>query len=90
MNEITNLPMLGKISKKARKERITRLYPRLSGSEQRGGREKDCGLTKMLMNIILVRFFPLLLECFTDGQMRQIRDIGIILPTSKVQSHQGP
>lgn len=49
MSVISNLPMLAKLSRRVRKEIITRLYPRQSEFVLKGDREKDYGPMMMLV-----------------------------------------
>jgi len=54
MSVISNLPMWVKLSRRARKERTTRLYPRQSEFGPKGDREKDYGPMMMLVFITKV------------------------------------
>ena len=56
MSETTSLLMLVKISKRAKRETITRPYPRLSEFERSEDRGRDYGQMTMPRSIILVRF----------------------------------
>jgi len=65
-----------------------RPYPRLSESGQNEDSEKDYGQMKMLMSITLVCPSFVVEVSANEKMRRQIRDIGIILPTLRVQLHQ--